>query len=270
MNKRSILVVSAAIVLVVGVAVYGGIHLLAKMNQVKELNGQIAEASDNDDQGAEDKPGGGPEPEQTPVPADGDSDAGMPGREPAEGAEAPGRSPQPGNGAPDQATPGAVDPAGAESGAKPAASQPPATAPGQPAAGGGSSFGGGTPSGSNSEAEDKEQRKRAIDAAITADMEKLRSACSATSGNLVKQIVRELKSGGDDSLQKIQDQYLADIVAAEADCDARFAGLVGEAQKQYAAAGLNAQSLPDWSAEYESAKEQARSNALAEIASAMQ
>ncbi|RJE83625.1 hypothetical protein D3P07_25080 [Paenibacillus sp. 1011MAR3C5] len=117
--------------------------------------------------------------------------------------------------------------------------------------------------------DNKDKKKKEIDAATTTGMEKLRASCTATSNNLVNQIVKQLKADEDATAESIQGDFLTDIMAAEAKCDVQFNALIGQAKAQYEAAGLDEQSLPDWGSEYESAKSQARSSALTAIASAM-
>lgn len=248
----------AVVIIVLGLGSYATYTLMSKMNQVKELNGQIAEADKGDSVNpeAEDsatQPGGGEEkPADVAVvpPADkGDTSSGV-----------------------DHAA-GSVDPSAtaAASATSTATAKPQSTdKPAQQGAGEpGSSAGTVTPASTPSPA-DLEERKQAIDQSVTASMESLRAACKAKSSGLVAQIKAEIAADPDAAVDTLQKEFLGQVIAAEADCDSQFAELVGQAKAQYKAAGIAESGLPDWSAEYDNAKADARSAALTEIASAIQ
>jgi hypothetical protein len=118
--------------------------------------------------------------------------------------------------------------------------------------------------------EDKGWKKQEIDAAISADMQQLKASCQASSSSLVQQIVQELGGNDEAALDTIQSKYMSKIVAAEAECDAKFNQLLSKAKSEYGAANLSDQPLPDWSSQYESAKAQARADAITIIANAVE
>ncbi|MCA0756486.1 hypothetical protein KP806_15635 [Paenibacillus sp. N4] len=258
MNKmQKIMLISAAAIVVVGIALYGGLSLNAKLNKVDELNGQIADTA---------KPGG----------SGADGEPAEPGEQPTgetselSGSVSPGASASPqtgqntetagtGSGGTDsEDTPGTDD--------TPAATDKPATSPDQ---GGTEEKPTGSSPGSTAPSAEQAKKKKAIDASVTGQMEQLRASCRAASSSLVAQITQELKSDPDASMDTIQSKYLTKVFAAEADCDAQFNQLMGEAQAEYGAAGISEQSMPDWGTQYENAKSQARADALTEIANAM-
>lgn len=242
--KQKILILSAGGLIVIGLSVYGGMSLFSKMNQVKELNTQIAEADQTDKQ--EGEAAATPPPteeatqqEPTPTPTDDE-----PGRE-----ENPVAS---------QDASGVATPSGSMSSANPDPTATPKPAGEQEAV-----------HTKPPVQDDSAKRKQEIDASTTVKMENLRVSCSATSSSLVEQIKAEIEGNEDTAIDTIQEKFLTKVIEAEADCDAKFVQLVEEAKVQYSAEGIDEQSLPDWSAEYESAKTEARSAALVEIANAM-
>lgn len=267
--KQRISLIVVGLLLVLGAATYGVVTLTAKMNDAKELKQQLAESDqpdesdpaqgegnkDSDGVGDQDgdqdgiaggdgqsvspAPGGNPGDSVTP-----DKPAGGEGQTGKSGAETPGPTGGSGGGVP--GTPANSGGSGSDTpAAKP---EPSATAP---------TTGGGKAS------------KSEIDAAVTASMESLRSTCKATSSKLVSSIKAEIAENKEAALETLQSEYLGQVVAAEASCDAQFNQLVGDAQAKYKDAGLSASEMPDWSSEYERAKQDARSAALVEIAAAL-
>lgn len=242
-SKQKILVLSAAGLAVIGLAVYGGISLSAKMNQVKELNTQIAEAEQEDKQG-EDKPAPklpteeAPQQESELAVTDGETGEQA---EPESGQDLPEPSPKIDTAVKDTPKPTLAP--------KPAAHEETLVKP--------------------SASDNKAERKQEIDQATTTKMEGLRTSCSAASSSLVEQIKAEIKGNEESAIETIQEKFLNKVFEAEAKCDAEFGQLVEEAKAQYRDAGIDEQSLPDWSAEYEAAKTEARSAALNEIAKAI-
>ncbi|MEK3885279.1 hypothetical protein [Paenibacillus sp. PL2-23] len=246
-QRISIIVVASLAVL--GLAAYGTVGLLAKINQVNQLNGQLSAA---------DLASSSVAPDASPVPA---------ASEPASGAEAEEGS------APAETTAPAASkrPASVETARPAPAFDKPAGQPAAPAATAAPTSSGGQAGGGASPApDDASKRKAAIDGNVQADMEVLRAACSSKSAGLVADIKAELASNPDATIETITSQFLGKVALAEAECDAKFAGLVSDAKAQYQEAGLLASELPDWSTAYESAKVQARSKALVEIAGALQ
>lgn len=118
--------------------------------------------------------------------------------------------------------------------------------------------------------EDNARKKQEIDAAISADMQQLKASCQASSNSLVQQIIQELGGNNETALKTIQNKYLTKVFAAEAECDAQFNLLLSKAKSEYSAADLSDRPLPDWSSQYESAKAQARADAIAVIANAVE
>lgn len=244
MNKRyKLSLIVAGALIMTSVVVVGVNNLNAKLDEVKALNEQIADASEEGK--ANEK--GRPEDEVK------ETDKGQTGQTPEPGVK-PGQS----SGSP-------------ESTHTPDSTQLPKSTP-KPSEPGVYS----TPKPENPSTakplstEDQEQNKQEIDANMTARMESLRAACQSTSSRLVAQIKQELASNEEASMETIQSKYLTQIIAAEAGCDAQFNLLLSDAKAQYSDAGLNEEALPNWSTEYENAKSQVRSNALVEIANALQ
>lgn len=249
MTQRKKVWMAVAAILLLSLLTYGGVSLVSKMNKVDELNGKIAEAE------------GPEEPSSQPSPS-----------EPSDSTDEPSEQPP--------------DTTNASSSQKPHTGEEtlpdnPGTTPGntvtspettpKPSSPGDNGEAGSKPvtPPSNPSPNDKAKEKKEIDAATTTAMEKLRASCSTTSNNLVNQIVQELKADENASLESLQGDFLTDIIAAEAKCDVQFNLLMGQAKEQYKAAGIDEQSLPDWSSEYESAKSQARASALTAITKAM-
>lgn len=227
------LVIAGALIIAITVIV-GVNNLNSKLDEVKELNEQIADASNEEnatetnqpeDEGNETDEG---QPGQTP----------KPNVKPGQSSEAPESTNDPDTTQLPESTPKPSEP-GDQSTAK-----PPST-------------------------EDQDRKKKEIDGAVTAQMESLRATCKSTSNSLIAQIKQELAANEDASLETIQSKYLTKILTAEAECDAQFNQLVSDAKAQYSDADLNEDALPNWSTEYENAKSQARSDALVEIANAL-
>jgi len=242
---------AVATILLLGLVTYGGISLVSKMNKVDELNGKIAEV----DGSWEEKSSTQPSPSDT---TDSTDDSGELSEQPSEITN-PSSSQKPQTGEKTQHDKPGTTPGNT-------VTSPQMTPkPSSPDNSGGTGTKPTSPPSSN----DKDKKKKEVDSATTAEMEKLRASCTATSNNLVSKIVQELKADEDASLESIQGDFLTDILAAEAKCDVQFNLLIGLAQAQYKAAGIDEQSLPDWSSEYESAKSQARSSALTAITKAL-
>lgn len=248
MPKQKVWILSAAGLIVVGLAIYGGISLTSKMDQVKELNTQIADVQQTDEQPGGEDQANEDSPEETgqqePTPATTDSGSGNQDKPAANPDNSPGPISSSGNAVINTPSPSATPKpnAGGEAGAS---EQP------------------------QDNADKKAKRKQEIDASTTTKMEGLRATCSAKSSSLVAQIKAEIKGNEDAAVQTIQEKFLTKVIEAEAECDAKFNQLVEEAKAQYDAEDLDVQSLPDWSAEYETAKTEARSAALVEIANAI-
>ncbi|MHA6481476.1 hypothetical protein ACX1C1_06175 [Paenibacillus sp. strain BS8-2] len=252
MTKRQKASVWVTVVMIVlGLGSYAAYSLMSKMDQVKELNGQIAEA---DEEGSVDPestepttlPGGGGDDEPPDVAVDPSAAEG------AGGSDNPGATSNTNVSATPTAKPQSTD--------KPA--QPDAGKPD-------SSAGTQTPASTPSPAE-LEERKQSIDQSVTASMESLRATCKAKSSGLVAQIKAEIAADQDAAVDTLQKEFLGQVIEAEAECDSQFAELVGQAKAQYKAAGIAESGLPDWSTEYDNAKAEARSAALTEIAGAIQ
>lgn len=247
MSKRQkMLVLIVASLLALGLAAYGAISLMAKVDQAKELNEQLAEAED---------PESKPDPESATTPGgdgkEGEAGAGDEIRDPAEEP----RSSQ----VPTEPTDIEPNDLSVEQTAKPSHAAEAETA--KPSA---------RPTATTPAPVDKTERKEQIDSAVTVAMESLRATCKAKSSGLVAQIKAEIASDQDAAVGTIQKEFLGQIIAAEADCDSQFAQLVGQAKEQYEDAGIAESELPNWSTEYDNAKAEARAAALTEIASAIQ
>ncbi|NIK78167.1 hypothetical protein FHS15_003305 [Paenibacillus castaneae] len=115
----------------------------------------------------------------------------------------------------------------------------------------------------------KPPSKKEIDAKISGEMQKLRAACTASSNKLVQQIKQELSGDEEASLRTIQKKFIVKVAAEEANCDGKFNQLLSQAKSDYSAADISHDGLPDWSSEYEAAKEKTSSDALTEIASVL-
>ncbi len=299
-KNKKMLVMGAGALLLIALIVYGVSSLSSKMGEAQRLKEQIADASGEDGKEAEE--GDGEQTEdagQTGQPGNTSGELGGEAGEP-EGSEADGSidpdnpngaangggSTEVKNGQGPAATPGqghsasngtatdggavspgatAATPSGPDSGGGTSPAVKPSKEPGTPASGGSSSQ---SPA-ATTPPDEKDEIKQGIDAAITKEMEKLRTSCSATSSSLVNKIAAELKADPEGGLDKIQGSLMDDVVAAEAKCDSDFSALIAKAKQQYKKEGISEDSLPDWSSEYASSKEEARANALSAIANAM-
>ncbi|MCU6708771.1 hypothetical protein M6D81_08570 [Paenibacillus sp. J5C_2022] len=283
MNKK--LLITIASLLIVGLVVFGGVRLYNKLNEVRDLKSTIAE--ENGGVEATSKPEDGTDNGD----GDGSTDAGSGDNTPDNGSDGsgndgegvssqPGESQQPVDdrtGA--TAKPGtsgdggtATEKPGTSGGGTDVTAKPEATPSPSDGSGGGISPGT-TPTPKPTEqpsAEEQEKAKREIDAAITTKMEQLSASCKATSDSLVQEIAAELTEDPDATLDTIQKKFLVKVFAAEANCDSSFTTLLNEAKAAYSQAGLSEEQMPGWAAQYESAKAQARKDAISALASALQ
>jgi hypothetical protein len=234
LSNKMLFVIAGAIV-IVGIVIYGSMSLYSKLNKVEELNGRLEQSAQIDGEQAS--------PESTEQP--GDQAEQTPEAEPTQ-------------------TPVPVPSTQSEEDLKPS---PAATLTPEPTSD--NLDIGHKPEDESTNTEDKSQKKKEIDASVTAKLAKLKSSCQASSNSLVQQIAEELSADKDATLSTIQSKYLIKVFAAEADCDAKFNQLISNAKSEYKAADLGDQSFPDWSKQYESAKADARSNALTVIANSL-
>ncbi|MFD0961666.1 hypothetical protein [Paenibacillus chungangensis] len=295
MNKK--LLISIASLLVIGLLVFGGVRLYNKLNEVRDLKSAIAEENGGAD--ATSKPEDGTDNGNGDGSTDADSGdnasdngsngsgndgggvSGQPGEsqqtDDSTGATAiPGTSGDGGTATAKPVTSGdggaATAKPGTSGGGTDATAKPEATPSPSDGSGGGSSPGT-TPTPQPTEqpsAEEQEKAKREIDAAITTKMEQLSASCKATSDSLVQEIAAELAEDPDATLDTIQKKFLVKVFAAEANCDSSFTTLLNEAKSAYSEAGLSEEQMPGWAAQYESAKAQARKDAINALASALQ
>ncbi|WP_168123448.1 hypothetical protein [Paenibacillus sp. HB172176] len=264
MNKwKWILIGSAAVVLIGGVVTLGILSLKDKLQDVNELQDQIAAASTNADADEAGDAAAGPMDAASPGSSDTSDGSADPqtssSSEPEHTTELPQSSVDSSNAQPTNSEP-AVQPTATPDGTPTASQQPVATKKPETST---------EPASSATNEDAKGAQKQSIDEAITVKMEALQSSCTAQSNSLVQQIKKELSGDDSKGIETIQDKYLEQIIAAEASCDNDFEKLVNDAKAQYEAAGIDTGDLPDWSAEYDSAKQQARIKALGEIAAAM-
>lgn len=231
--KKSLIITAGSLVMV-GIVFYGSISLYSKLNKVDELNQRIEETVDSNS--GHNSNNSADNPSLVQVEEDQVT-------EPTQAEQVQGEELQPAsveNAAPSSApSPNNVD-----------TSEKPAD--------------------DVKSTEDKARIKQEIDAAISADMQQLKASCQASSSSLVQQITQELGENDETSLETIQSKYLTKIFDAEAECDAQFNQLLSKAKSEYSAADLSDQPLPDWSSQYESAKAQARADAITVIANAEQ
>lgn len=239
-TNKTLMIIAGAIV-VIGIVIYGSMSLYSKLNQVDELNGRLEEAADSN--------AGQESPKITEQPNEQSTNQTDQTSEP--------------DATPSQ-EPDLVPTTQPDEVLKPS---PSATLPPDEASNNVDK--GQKPDKGSTNSENKSQKKKEIDASVTAKLEKLKSSCQATSNSLVKQIAKELSGDEEATLATIQSKYLNKVFSAEADCDARFNQLISNAKSEYKAADLGEQSFPDWSAQYESAKAGARANALAVIANSL-
>ncbi|WP_141502203.1 hypothetical protein [Paenibacillus luteus] len=234
-NRNKYLFILAGALVIIGIVIYGSMSLFSKINQVEELNGQLEETAEGNTGIVSSSSSSSP----TPSP-DVEPEASMI-NEPTQTPEIV-PSTQPGNATPSPIatlTPGPTsDNVDKDDNSK----------------------------GESTNSEEKSRKKKKIDASVTAKLGSLKSSCQATSNSLVKQIAGELSSNKDATLADIQSKYLNKVFSAESDCDAKFNELISNAKSEYKAADLGDQAFPDWSSQYESAKAQARADALAVIA----
>lgn len=257
-QKLSLVVAGSLIAATAAIAGINGIR--SKLNEVKELNGQLAEASlqkqtsSEQEAAAQVKQTSSAQEAAAQVKQEAAAQA-EPGRKAIEAAaeqSSVSHQPEPSAGKLATASP-----------SPPAASEQPTPAPKPQESPSGSAAGPGA-------AEDRVMTKQDMDSAMTAKLESLRASCEAASDRLVAQIKQELASNKEATLAALEREYLDKVFAAEADCDARFHKLLGEAKAQYRDAGLDERLLPNWGVEYENAKAEARSEAMVDIAGAME
>lgn len=259
--KQRMTLIVVGLLLALGAVAYGVVTLTAKMNDAKDLKQQLADADlPNEDESVEGEGN---------ADVDGGADQGEAGGGDGQSVS-PAPSASPGDSVtPDKPAGGASEPA-AGSGSTGSSGGSGGGVSGTPANSGSTEAPGAKPEPSaTAPATGGKESKADIDAAVTASMESLRSTCKATSSKLVSAIKAEISANKEAALETLQSEYLGQVVAAEASCDAQFSQLVGDAQAKYKAAGLSASELPDWSSEYERAKQDARSAALTEIAAAL-
>ncbi|MGO4547618.1 hypothetical protein AB4Z29_22785 [Paenibacillus sp. 2TAB23] len=234
-NRIKYLFILAGALIIIGIVIYGSMSLFSKLNKVEELNGQLDETAEGNTGVVS------PSPLSSPISSPADQPEATMNNEPTQTPEI-GPSTQPENIAPTPSatlTPGPTsDNVEKDDNSK----------------------------GESTNLEEKSRDKKKIDASVTAKLGSLKSSCQATSNSLVKQIAGELSSNKDATLADIQSKYLNKVFSAEADCDAKFNELMSNAKSEYKAADLGDQAFPDWSSQYESAKAQARADALAVIA----
>ncbi|HTG70668.1 MAG TPA: hypothetical protein VL921_15525 [Candidatus Udaeobacter sp.] len=231
--NKSLIIIAGALV-VIGIALYGGISLYAKLNKVTELHTRLDEAAGK--------------PETKPTQEHGQEEQGQGQEQEQEASQetsqesllSPSEVPQ-------------LAPAAALTPDQPSDNADEGQKPVEDAA----------------SAEDKVRKKNEIDASVTAKLWQLRSSCQARSSSLAGQIAQELRGDEEATAAAIQSKYMDMVFSAEADCDARFNQMISIALSEYKAAGLGDQSLPDWSSQYESAKAEARADALDVIANSL-
>lgn len=240
MNKSyKLFLISLAVLIVFAVLLYVGTSLYSKLNKVDELNQQLEDLNDLNEESVE-----------TSKPSDSTE-------EPISTVDEVAKNTEP---IPDSnSNPMPVN--------TPTPS-PTATLPPDGASNNGNGDNGSTPNTEAASEEEKAKKKQEIDASMTAEMEQLRNYCKSNSNSLANKIVDEIGKS-EDAIKVIQEQFLSQVVAAESDCDAQFNKLVDSAKSKYEEADLTDQSLPDWSTQYEAAKEQARLDALGKIANAL-
>lgn len=231
--KKSLIITAGSLV-VVGIVLYGSISLYSKLNKVDELNQRIEETVDSnsgqDSNNSADNPSLVQEEEDQAT-------------EPVQAEQVQEEELQPAT--VENVTPSsALSPNNVDTSEKPADEA--------------------------KSTEDNARKKQEIDAAISADMQQLKASCQASSSSLVQQITQELGGNDEAALETIQNKYLTKVFAAEAECDAQFNQLLSKAKSEYSAADLSDQPLPDWSSQYESAKAQARADAIAVIANTVE
>ncbi|MFF2890543.1 hypothetical protein [Paenibacillus sp. NPDC057967] len=117
--------------------------------------------------------------------------------------------------------------------------------------------------------DEQKKAKQKIDAKYESQMSDLSASCKTKSATLMNQIVAELKSNKDASLETIQSNFLTKVLEAEAECDAKFSSILANAKSDYKKESINEKEMPNWSASYEKAKADARSAAMGSIAAAL-
>lgn len=117
--------------------------------------------------------------------------------------------------------------------------------------------------------DDQKKAKQKIDAKYESQMSELAASCKTKSTTLMNQIVSELKTNKDASLETIQSSFLTKVLEAEAECDAKFSTMIANAKSDYKKEKINEKDMPNWSATYEKAKADARSAAMSSIAAAL-
>lgn len=132
---------------------------------------------------------------------------------------------------------------------------------------------GGTASSSQAPApsgDDPAKERQRIDTKYETEILKLRAKCVSQSQHLLSGMLSEIKGNEDATAELLESKYLDDLIAAEASCDSSFQSLLDGAATDYEQAGIDPGLLPDWTAQYESEKTNARLNAIAKLSAAIQ
>ncbi|THF80830.1 hypothetical protein [Cohnella fermenti] len=101
---------------------------------------------------------------------------------------------------------------------------------------------------------------------------KLRTGCQAKAGQLSGEVVAYIKqarqSGGKVSADELQEQFMEEIAASEAECDRQFDAIVADAEKEYGGSEAGEKQLTEWRSGYSASKGKARMTAMAAILAA--
>jgi|GEM_PF-1404759 len=108
--------------------------------------------------------------------------------------------------------------------------------------------------------------KKQIDAKYDRQLAGLKTTCTATSNSLLQSILKDVAADPDISLAKLQTKFIGQLAEAESNCDGQFNELLAQSQTEYADAGISVSAMPDWKADYNKAKSDARAAGIAAIA----
>lgn len=121
--------------------------------------------------------------------------------------------------------------------------------------------------------EEQQAVKENIQADYQAKLSALQSSCMAKSNSLLSEMIGDvnakLASGAEISVDSLQSTYLPKISESESQCDNQFSSTLASAKQEYKAAGLNPAELDEWQISYNSAKSQAKANALSQLSAAL-
>lgn len=117
--------------------------------------------------------------------------------------------------------------------------------------------------------QDQQAKREQVKKSYNAKLAALQANCVTRSNELLAELVSAIQqkqaSGEKVSASLLQNTFLPKIVESEGHCDQKLVNLIKNAKKEYVATGLDLKELNGWQAQYNAAKEEARSNALSQL-----